>query len=90
LLEMLSEVGVHQEIEEARLIMEAARSLRPDILATLLRTCRQQKALRLCVGWAEELSLPWAARAREAAGKRIGASRWVARVRGGRTLILKP
>jgi len=90
LLEMLSEVGVHQEIEEARLIMEAARSLRPDILATLLRTCRQQKALRLCVGWAEELSLPWAARAREAAAKRIGASRWVARVRGGRTLILKP
>lgn len=90
LLEMLSEVGVHQEIEEARLIMESARSLRPDILATLLRTCRQQKALRLCVGWAEELALPWAARAREAAAKRIGSSRWVARVRGGQTLILKP
>jgi len=90
LLEMLSEVGVYQEIEEARLIMETARSLRTDILGTLLRACEQQKALRLCVTWAEELSLPWAAEARKAAGRRIGASRWVARVRGGRTLILNP
>jgi hypothetical protein len=90
LLEMLSEVGVHQEIEEAKLIMEAARSLRADILATLLKACGQQKALRLCVGWAEELSLPWASHARKVAGKRIGPARWVARVRGGRTLILKP
>ncbi len=90
LLEMLSEVGVYQEIEEARLIMEAARSLRTDVLGTLLKACDQQKALRLCLSWAEELSLPWAAEARKTAGKRIGTSRWVARVKGGRTLILKP
>jgi hypothetical protein len=31
LLEMLSDVGVHQGIEEARNIMEGARSLRPDV-----------------------------------------------------------
>lgn len=90
LLEMLSEVGVHQEIDEARLIMEAARWLRAEVLGPLLTACRQQKALRLCVGWAEELSLPWAAKAREAAQKQIGPSRWVGRVKGGRTLILKP
>lgn len=90
LLEMLSEVGVHQEIEEARLIMEAARSLHMEILETLLKSCRQQKALRLCVVWAEELSLPWAEQARGAAKKLMGSSRWVARVKGGRTLILKP
>ncbi|MCC5805441.1 MAG: type IV toxin-antitoxin system AbiEi family antitoxin domain-containing protein [Opitutales bacterium] len=90
LLEMLSEVGVHQEIEEARHIMESARRLRADVLGPLLKACRQQKALRLCVGWAEELSLPWAAEARKAAQKQIGANRWVSRVKGGRTLILKP
>ena len=90
LLEMLSEVGVQQEIEEARLIMETVRSLRADVLGTLLKACGQQKALRLCVSWADELSLPWAAEARKATEKRIGTSRWVARVRGGRTLILKP
>lgn len=90
LLEMLSEVGVHQEIEEARLIMESARSLRVDVLDTLLKACEQKKALRLCVAWAEELSLPWAPQARKAAETRIGESRWVSRVRGGRTLILNP
>ena len=90
LLEMLSEVGVHQEIEEARLIMEAVRWLRADVLGPLLTACKQQKALRLCIGWAEELSLPWAAEARKVAQEQIGPGRWVGRVKGGRTLILKP
>jgi hypothetical protein len=89
LLEMLSEVGVHQEIEEARLIMETVRSVRGDVLGTLLQACLQQKTLRMCILWAEELSLPWAKEARQVAGGRIGTNRWVARVRGGRTLILK-
>src|SRR5207247_5089192 len=66
LLEMLSEVGVHQGIEEARNIMEGDRSLRPAVLSTLLKNCRRVKVARLCVRWAEELTLPWAAVAREA------------------------
>lgn len=90
LLEMLSEVGVHQEIEEARLIMEAARSLRQEVLATLLGGCRQQKAMRLCVVWAEELSLPWAEGARKATAGKIGPSRWILKTKTGQTLILKP
>jgi hypothetical protein len=90
LLEMLSEVGVHQGIEEARHIMESARWLRADVLGPLLKACKQQKALRLCVGWSEELSLPWAAEMRKVAQKQIGSSRWVGRVKGGHTLILKP
>ena len=49
LLEMLSEVGVHQGIEEARNIMEGARSLRPEVLTTLLKNCRRVKVVRLCV-----------------------------------------
>ena len=61
LLEMLSEVGVHQGIEEARNIMEGARSLRPEVLTTLLKNCRRVKVVRLCVTWAGELNLPWAA-----------------------------
>lgn len=90
LLEMLSEVGVDQEIEEARLIMEGARSLRREVLGELLQACKQQKALRLCVAWAKELSLPWAAEARQAVAGRIGPGRWVSRIKGGRTLIVKP
>jgi hypothetical protein len=90
LLEMLSEVGVHQGIEEARNIMEGARSLRPEVLATLLRNCRRVKVVRLCVRWAEEMNLQWAASARKAASKRLGQSRWTARLRDGSILVLKP
>jgi hypothetical protein len=89
-LEMLSEVGVHQEVDEARHIMEGVRQLRSRHLMRLLAACRMVKAVRLCVGWSEELGLPWAAKAREAASGKLGTGRWVARLKDGSTLILKP
>src|SRR2546422_2143218 len=39
----------------------------------------------LCVGWAEELRLPWAAAAKKAVGNRLGQSRWTARLKDGTT-----
>jgi len=89
LLEMLSEVGVHQGIEEARNIMEGARSLRPEVLTTLLKNCHRVKVVRLCVTWAKELNLPWAAAAKKAAVKRLGHGRWVHRLKDGTYLVLK-
>jgi hypothetical protein len=89
LLEMLSEVGVHQEIEEARNIMEGARALRPEVLATLLKNCHRVKVVRLCVSWAEELNLSWAAGAKTAAVKRLGHGRWSHRLKDGTFLVLK-
>ena len=90
LLEMLSEVGVHQEVDEARQIMEGVRQLRSETMARLLKACKMVKAVRLCVGWAEELGLPWATKAREAAKGIMGTGRWVTRLKDGTTLILKP
>lgn len=90
LLEMLSEVGVHQQVDEARGIMESVRQVRLRQLQTLLNHCRMTKAIRLCVTWAGELGLPWAEKAREAASGRTGGSRWVKRLKDGGTLILKP
>lgn len=90
LLEMLSEVGVHQGIEEARNIMDGARALRPEVLARLLKNCRRVKVLRLCVQWAAELNLPWATAAKQAVGNQLGQSRWTARLKDGTTLVLKP
>ena len=90
LLEMLSEVGVHQGVEEARNIMEGARSLRPEVLATLLKHCQRVKVVLLCVGWAEELNLPWASAARKAVKKTLGRSRWMTRLKDGTLLVLKP
>lgn len=89
LLEMLSEIDVHQELEEARSIMEGVRQLRSRHLQMLISHCRMVKSVRLCVGWATELGLPWAAEAREAAVGKMGSGRWVARFKNGRTLILK-
>ncbi len=54
-LEMLSEVAVQQEVEEARDIMESVRSLRQETLQPLLRACKQIKVLRLCLCWGHEL-----------------------------------
>jgi hypothetical protein len=90
LLEMLSEVGVHQGVEEARNIMEGARSLRPDVLATLLKQCQRVKVRLLCLNWAEELNLPWAGAVRKVAGSRRGQSRWTARLKNGTILNIKP
>ena len=89
LLEMLSEVGVHQELDEARHIMEGVRQLRMRHLKQLLANCRMVKAVRLCVVWSRELDLPWADQAREAAAGRMGSGRWVTRLKNGQTLILK-
>lgn len=89
LLEMLADVGLGQGVEEARNIMESVRSLRPEALAFLLQRCLRIKVTRLCVQWAEELKLDWAASARAAAKRKLGKSRWSNRLKDGTTLILK-
>jgi hypothetical protein len=89
LLELLSEVAVGQGVEEARNIMEGLRTVRPDVLGRLLKHCPRIKVVRLCVQWAEEMNLTWAAEARAAAGRR-GKGRWSTRLPDGSTLILKP
>jgi hypothetical protein len=90
LLEMLSDVGFGQEVEEARSIMESVTRLRTSRLEELFAACRKVKPLRLCVQWAEEFQLPWANNVRDwvPADKRAG--RWVGRLRDGTVLSLPP
>jgi len=88
LLELLSEIGQGEGIEESRQIFETLRSLRSDVLATLLRHCESVKVNRLCLKWAAEFGLPWADAAREAARDNLGRGRWNRRLRDGTTLNL--
>lgn len=88
LLELLSETGVSQGIEETRHIMEGMRKLRLEVLAELLKNCRTVKVVRMCIQWAEELGLDWAPAARSAVP--AGTSRWSSRLKDGSTLTLKP
>lgn len=88
LLEMLSEVGLHEGIEEARNVMEGARTLRPEFLTILLKHCQRIKVVRLCVNWGLELGLPWAESVRKTSGNQ-SSGRWISRFKDGSLLILK-
>ncbi len=90
LLEMLEEVGVKQGVEEAHNIMEGVRSVRGEVLETLLKNCLRIKVVLLCVQWAEELRLEWHSLARRAVKDKLGQRRWVSRLKDGSTLILNP
>ncbi|MBU3665646.1 MAG: hypothetical protein FGM15_07195 [Chthoniobacterales bacterium] len=89
LLEMLSDVGQQQGVEEARHIMELLVSIRGDVLGVLLKCCVRVKVVRLCVTWSEDLGLPWAATARKAAARNLGRGKWSGFTRDGKRLILK-
>ena len=51
MLELLSEVGVRQPLQEARELMESAYNLRADVLRELLKCCTNVKTVRLCCNW---------------------------------------
>lgn len=89
ILELLSDVGKKQGLEEARHLVEAARSLRLDVLEELLRHLKRIKVARLAHAFADELDLPWKSLARAASERLGGGSRWVAKTRTGERLNLK-
>ena len=89
LLEMLSEVGVRQPLQEARELTESIYNLRVDVLRDLLGCCTSVKTVRLCLLLGRELGLPWAAKL-DAARLPTGSNRaWVSRSADG-LLVLKP
>jgi hypothetical protein len=88
-LELLSDVGVRQPLQEARELLEGTPSLRARVLQELLERCKQVKTVRLCLTLGRELALPWAAKldaTRLPTGSR---QRWVGRSKEG-LLVLKP
>jgi hypothetical protein len=89
LLEVLSEVGVRQPLQEARELVESSYSLRTDVLRELLQHCTNVKTVRLCLQLGRELSLSWAAKL-DPAQLPTGSNRpWVSRSAEG-LLVLKP
>nr|WP_294522094.1 type IV toxin-antitoxin system AbiEi family antitoxin domain-containing protein [uncultured Rhodopila sp.] len=89
LLEVLSEIGVRQPLQEARELVESTYSLRADVLRDLLQHCTSVKTVRLCLQLGRERALPWAARL-DPAQLPTGSGRpWVSRSAEG-LLVLKP
>jgi len=88
LLEMLSEVGVSEGVEETRNIMEGMFRVRPSRICPAVSSCRMVKAIRLCVLWATEFNLEWAEAARDAVPDAKRKGRWVGKLPNGKTLTL--
>ena len=87
-LELLSDVGVRQPLQEARDLLEGARSLRAAVLQELLARCKQVKTVRLCLTFGREMELPWAAKL-DPKGLPTGSQqRWVGHSKEG-LLVLK-
>jgi len=87
-LELLSEVGVRQPLQEARELLEAVPSLRAAVLQELLAKCKQVKTVRLCLMLGRELDLPWAATLDPTLLPTGSQQRWVGRSKEG-LLVLK-
>lgn len=89
LLELMSDVGKGQELEEARNLLESVRSLRMTVLDELLSHLKRIKVARLMHSLAEELELPWADLARQHSERLGGGRRWVSTTKSGERLNLK-
>ena len=89
MLEMLSNVGKRQSVEEAKNLVEGIRSPRSQVLTTLLSHCVRIKVVRLAKLFADEAGLNWvdivSLRSDEFGSDR----RWTARTKSGELLSLK-
>ncbi len=89
LLEVLSEVGVRQSLQEARELVESSYNLRATVLGELLKVCTSVKTVRLCMHLGRELSLPWAGKLDLSQLPKGSDRAWVSRSADG-LLVLKP
>ena len=89
-LELLSEVGLHQDLEEARNLFDGLRNLRSDLLGQLLACCTSVKTVRLFLSWARETGIVDVDQLLKTHKIPTGSkSRWITRMKDGTLLTLK-
>lgn len=89
LLELFSDTGKLQSLEETLNVAESVRHLRPEVLERLLAHTTRVKVVRLAKSIAESHDLPWLAVARKHNERLGSSSRWVAVTRDKNILHLK-
>ena len=89
LLELLSDVGKTQSLQETRQLVESLRTLREKTLDELLAHVTRIKVVRLAELLARDLDLPWAATAKRHSQRIGGGKRWVAVAKTGERLDLR-
>ena len=89
-LELLSQVGIHQDLEEARNLFDGLRNLRTELLGRLLACCTSVKAVRLFLTWARETAVVDVDQLLKDHKIKTGSkSRWITRLKDGTLLTLK-
>lgn len=88
-LELLSEVGVRQPLQEAREILEGTYNLRAEVLNQLLTRCTSVKTVRLCLQLGHELRLNWVSKLDTKKLPTGSDQPWVSKYEHG-LLVLKP
>jgi hypothetical protein len=89
-LELLSQVGIHQDLEEARNLFDGLRNLRTELLGRLLACCTSVKVVRLFLTWARETSVVDVDQLLKEHKIKAGSkSRWITRLKDGTLLTLK-
>ena len=89
MLELFSDVGKQQGLEEARNLLEAIRTPRLPVLEQLFSHLTRIKVVRLAADLAEELDLPWKGMALTHSQRLGGGSRWVLSSKRGDRLDLR-
>jgi hypothetical protein len=89
LLEVLSEVGLRQSLQDAREFVQHSSSLRGDILLDLLKHCASVKTVRLCLQLGREFAQPWIGELNPSLLPKGSDRPWVWRSADG-LLVLKP
>jgi len=89
MLELLSDVGKQQGLEEARNLLEAIRTPRLQVLEQLFSHLTRIKVVRLAADLAEDLDLPWRELAQRHSKRLGGGSRWVLSSKTGDRLDLR-
>jgi hypothetical protein len=88
LLELLSEAGTYESLEEVRQLVGSTRSLRQPVLDELFSHLSRIKVARLAAKLARELELPWLELAEQHSRRLGGGRRWVSVGRTGERLDL--
>lgn len=89
LLELLSDAGKFQTLEETRNIFENIRNLRMEVLEELLQHVTRIKVVRMARDFAEDLNPPWLELAEKNCERLGGGNRWITFSKTGEKLVLK-
>ena len=90
LLELASDIGKGQSMEEAGNLMVGLRNIRPDVLDAFMTHCTRVKVVRLVRDLGLEAGHTWAADLQKHVDRLGAGKRWSNRTRGGKRLTLKP